>query len=119
MTAALEFSRVLVTISANPALEESLIDWLLERESGPGFTSYNIRGHSSKHDHLSIAEQVSGRQNRKRFEIEIDQTACAGFVEGLEDAFSGSDVHYWVTPILMARSLSHVQANSARDLTQD
>jgi hypothetical protein len=107
MTAVLEISQVLVTISTHPALEESLIDWLLERESGPGFTSYNIRGHSSKHDHLSIAEQVSGRQSRKRFEIEIDETACTSFVEGLEKAFRGADVHFWVTPILMSRNLSH------------
>ena len=107
MTSALEFSKVLVTISTHPALEESVIDWLLERESGPGFTSYNIRGHSSRHDHLSIAEQVSGRQNRKRFEIEIDQTVYPGFVEGLEEVFRGADVHYWITPILLSRNLSH------------
>ena len=102
-------SKVLVTISVPPTLEERVIDWLLERKSGPGFTTYDIRGHSSKHDHLSVAEQVSGRQRRKRFEIELDEILLEQFVGRLAESFSGSDLHYFVTPIFASCKLDAIR----------
>ena len=99
-------STVLMTISTRPTLEEPIIDWLLERESGPGFSSWDTRGHSSQHGHLSVAEQVSGRQRRLRFEVLLRAGELTAFVEGLEQAFAGADLHYWASPVLASGSLA-------------
>jgi hypothetical protein len=98
--------RVVVVLSVHPRLEEQVVDWLLQSESGTGFSSFRIRGHSGEHEHLSITEQVSGRQNRERFEIVIGNEDLSAFLQSLSDEFKGADVHYWVLPVLTSKDLN-------------
>ncbi|HSH28338.1 MAG TPA: DUF3240 family protein [Thiohalobacter sp.] len=91
----------LLVLSAPPALEEALIDWLLEHGEGAGFTSQPVSGHSSRHNHLSLAEQVSGRQRRVQFQIHAGAERIAALLQGVRRDFTGSDIHYWVTPLVM------------------
>lgn len=94
-----EFEQALVVITTAPNLEEPIIDWLLAREQQTGFTSMPVFGHSSRHDHLSSAEQVSGRQRRLQFQIQLDVAGVKPFVQELGEEFECADLHYWIQPL--------------------
>ncbi|MGI9296074.1 MAG: DUF3240 family protein [Pseudomonadales bacterium] len=94
-----EFEHVLVVITTAPTLEEPLIDWLLAREHQTGFTSMPVFGHSSRHDHLSPAEQVSGRQRRLQFQIQLAVAHTEQFLRELREEFEGADLHFWIQPL--------------------
>jgi hypothetical protein len=98
--------QVLVAITSPPSLESQLVDWLLSQDGGTGFSSSAVQGHSSHHDHLSIAEQVSGRQKRVQFEVQISGSRLDTFLGTLESDFAGADLHYWVLPVLAAGHLA-------------
>jgi hypothetical protein len=93
-------NRVLVVITSPPSLESQIVDWLLATQDGVGFSSVAAHGHSTRHDHLSIAEQVSGRQKRIQFQVQIDGRQLDSLLEELKSEFGGADLHYWVVPVL-------------------
>lgn len=95
-----ETSESLVILNAPPNLEEALVDWLLAHGSGTGFTSFPAEGHSTRHDNLSTAEQVSGRQRRQQFQVQMAAAAVDEFLEALQAALGGAGIHYWVLPVL-------------------
>jgi hypothetical protein len=90
---------VLLTLLAPPAMEETLVDWLLEIEAEYGFSSVPVRGHSSRHQGLSLAEQVSGRRQQIRFEIHLPATRADALVQQLRADFQGAGLHYWIVPL--------------------
>ena len=95
-----EHGQVLVVITSPPSLESQLVDWLLSQDGGTGFSSATVHGHSTHHDHLSVAEQVSGRQRRVQFQVQLDDGRLTGFLSNLKAEFDGADLHYWVLPVL-------------------
>ncbi|MEW5754662.1 MAG: DUF3240 family protein [Pseudomonadota bacterium] len=95
----------LITLISLPALEETLVDWLLEREELSGFSSLRIDGHGSYQHSLSLAEQVTGRQRKVMFLIHLPSDAVAGLLQQLRRDFPGTGMHYWVTPLLEAGRL--------------
>ncbi len=97
---------VAVTFNVAPALEERFIDWLLVREEVAGFTSYTVHGHGSDHDHLTVAEQVSGRRRRTEFRVELARAALDPLLAALSTDFAGVDLYYVVLPVLRSRHLS-------------
>ena len=99
-----EESQVLVVLNAPSSLEEPLIDWLLGHDGGLGFTSFPVFGHSSGHDGLSAAEQVSGRIRRRQFQVQMAGAVVDEFLAGLEASMAGADIRYWVLPILGGRT---------------
>ena len=107
MTAS-DFGSVLVTINVPPALEERFVDWLLDREDTPGFTSYAANGHGSRHDHLTVTEQVSGRQRRLEFRVEVPAGTLDAFVAALSATFGGADVFYVVVPVIRSAHLREI-----------
>jgi len=90
----------LLTLIANPELEEPLVDWLLKYEARYGFTSSRVCGHSSRLTGLSVAEQVAGRKRQQRFQMCIDQDALDFLLARLRQDFTGSDIRYWVVPVM-------------------
>lgn len=104
MNAAL-FDKVLIVITSPPALERQLVDWLMSQDDEMGFSSGPIHGHSSSHGHLSVAEQVSGRQRRLQFQVQLGSDRLAAFLDALKSEFSGADLHYWVVPVVEAGHL--------------
>lgn len=91
--------QVLAVVTVPPALESQLVDWLL-LDDDAGFTSMAVHGHGTGHEHLSIAEQVSGKQRRVQFQIQLDAAKLDAFLAGLHAEFAGADLHYWAVPIL-------------------
>ncbi len=89
----------LIVLNVPPNLDETIVDWLLAREGASGFTSFPVFGHSTSHDGLSAAEQVSGRQRRQQFQIQICQDAVDTFIDDARLAFGNAGVHFWVLPL--------------------
>lgn len=96
---------VLVVLTTSPALQEPVVDWLLERLDGGGFTGVPVAGHSSRLEGLSTAEQVSGRQQRYQFQVQMPAQRVGSFLDGLREAFAGTDIHYWIMPVIGGGSL--------------
>ena len=101
----LEFAQSLVILNIPPSLEEAVVDWLLARRGENGFTSHSVFGHSSDHDTLSAAEQVSGRQRRLQFLIQMSSESVNDFLREARDRFGTTNTHYWVLPISGSGSL--------------
>lgn len=92
----------LLSIVTTPAVEETLVDWLLEREELSGFSSHPIDGHGSRPGDLSLAEQVTGRRRKVLFTIHTECDRMQGIIETLKQDFAGAGLHYWVVPLLEA-----------------
>jgi len=95
-------SECLLVIIATPSIEESVVDWLLERKEISGFSSTRIDGHGSRHSDLSLAEQVTGRQRKVMFHVHAECEQSRLLLTDLKQAFSGAGLHYWLMPLLEA-----------------
>ena len=90
----------LVTLNVPLILEELMADCLLTFESEHGFSSLTVNGHDHRHQDLSLAEQVSGRQKKIRFQLSIDQQDLSLLLNKLKAKFSGSGIQYWILPVI-------------------
>lgn len=90
----------LVTINVSLALEEAMVDCLLTFESAQGFSSFPVNAHDHRNRGLSVAEQVTGRQRKMRFQMYIGKEQLAELVGKLKAEFSGTGLHYWIVPVL-------------------
>lgn len=90
----------LVTINVSTSLEEAMVDCLLTFESAQGFSSFPVNAHDHRNRGLSIAEQVTGRQRKMRFQMFIDKQNLPVLLNKLKNDFSGTGLHYWVMPVL-------------------
>ena len=90
----------LVTLNVPVSLEEVIVDCLLTLESEHGFSSFPINSHDHKNEGLSLAEQVSGRQKKIRFQMYVPEQGLAALLTQLRTEFSGSGIRYWVLPVI-------------------
>ena len=95
----------LLVLIVTPAIENAMVDWLLERDDIPGFTSTPINGHGASTHSLTPAEQVAGRQRQIMFQLHLPTDSAHTLVDAIRDAFSGSGMHYWLTPVLASGHL--------------
>ena len=95
----------LVSINVSPSLEEAIVDCLLTFESEDGFSSFPVSAHDHKNEALSIAEQVSGRQQKIRFQMYVPQQELRALLDRLKTNFAGTGIQYWVLPVLEKGSL--------------
>jgi hypothetical protein len=90
----------LVTLNAPTGLEEALVDCLLTFESEHGFSSFPVYAHDHRNEGLSLAEQVSGRQKRLRFQMHVEENVLPALLARLRAEFSGAGIRYWVMPVV-------------------
>ena len=90
----------LITLNVPPSLEEAVVDCLLTFEAEHGFSSIAINAHDHKNEGLSLAEQVTGRQRKIRFQMYIAQQDLNQLLDRLKTDFSGAGIHYWVLPVI-------------------
>lgn len=90
----------LITLNVPPSIEESIVDCLLTFEAEHGFSSFPVSAHDHKNEGLSLAEQVTGRQRKIRFQMSIAEGDLAALLERLKADFSGAGIHYWVLPVI-------------------
>lgn len=96
---------VLLCLNLPPALELELIDWLLARPGIDGFTSMACHGHGRRHALHSVAERVAGKARRCRLEVKLAKDQCPPLLAALREEFGGSDIVYWVLPVLASGAL--------------
>ncbi|MDD4913728.1 MAG: DUF3240 family protein [Methylococcales bacterium] len=89
-----------LSINVPPSLEEAVVDCLLTIENARGFISFPVNGHHHSGQGLSLAEQVSGRQRRIRFQMNVDKQNIAELLNRLKTDFDGSGLHYWIMPVI-------------------
>ncbi len=90
----------LVTLNAPTGLEEAIVDCLLTFESEHGFSSFPVYAHDHRNEGLSLAEQVSGRQKRLRFQMYVEEAVLTALLARLREDFSGAGIRYWVMPVV-------------------
>jgi len=90
----------LVTLNVPLSLEEAIVDSLLMLESEHGFSSFAVSSHDHKNEGLSLAEQVTGRQKKIRFQMYVPEQGLAALLAQLRAEFSGSGIKYWVLPVI-------------------
>ena len=90
----------LVTLNIPPSLEELMVDRLLMFEEDHGFSSFPVNAHHHDNKGLSLAEQVTGRQKRIRFQMYVPVEKLPSLLEQLRRDFSGSGIQYWVLPVI-------------------
>jgi hypothetical protein len=107
---------VAIRLDVAPALEERVVDWLLERDDVATFTTYGTHVHGSDRNELSVAEQVSGRQRRVEVRIELAALVVDDWLAALAALAAsfggGADVHYSVTPILRSGRLCELRSEA-------
>lgn len=89
----------LLTIIAPPSLEETLVDWLLEESRIDGFSTSEIFGHGARQKGMSLLEQVTGRQRRVQFQVQVDSDTATYLIEQMRSRFSGVGLYYFVMPV--------------------
>ena len=93
-------SLVLLTLSAPRALEDELLEQLLEHpEWVSGYTLIQAEGHSCCNQPLSVQEQVRGRAGRFVVQLVIEAEHAELLLEHLKQRFPKPDVAYWLTPV--------------------
>lgn len=95
----------LLTIYVPPTLEEALEDWLLQNDAITGFSTMEGFGHGSRPSGMTLLEQVSGKQRRIQFSIELEVQLANELLSKLRMKFAGVGLHYMLTPLLEAGSL--------------
>ncbi|MDD5267358.1 MAG: DUF3240 family protein [Methylococcales bacterium] len=90
----------LVTLNIPPGIEELMVDSLLMFEEDHGFSSFPVNAHHHINKGLSLAEQVTGRQKRIRFQMYVPVEELPRLLEQLRRDFSGSGIQYWVLPVI-------------------
>lgn len=90
----------LLTIFAPPALEEMLVDWLLEEERINGFSTAVIFGHGERQAGMTLLEQVTGRQRRVQFLIKTTPEVATCLVQHMRDRYAGTGLYYILTPVI-------------------
>jgi hypothetical protein len=94
-------TRVCLTLVASREIRDELIDHLAEQpDLVPGFTASDAEGHGPNVRLHSAAEQVKGRADRVLVRIVLDDVAAAELITRIEQAFAGSGLVYWITPVL-------------------
>ena len=93
-------TQVLLSLITPPAIEGMVVDWLLEHNELSGFTSFEVDGHGSSVNSMSLSEQVRGRRREIMFQVYLDETLSKVIIEKLKADFSGTGIHYWIVPVV-------------------
>ncbi len=96
----MNITEYLVTLNVPSALEEAVVDCLLTLESEHGFSSFPVNSHDHRNEGLSLAEQVTGRQKKIRFQMYLPEQELAALLDQLRTEFAGSGIRYWVLPVV-------------------
>lgn len=98
-------NQILLTLSVPPSQADIITDWLLERDL-PGFSSWTAWGHGNRTHHLTMQEQIQGKQQRTMVSLHLDAATYRDLLDPMQQQFAGFDIHYWAHPLLTAGSFT-------------
>ncbi len=94
-------SLVCLSLLGAPALEEKLLDQLLQSPHDLTFTSQSCASHGGHSDDgLDASEQVLGRARAVLVQVLVPETVARQLLHDLGALFNGSGLRYWLTPVL-------------------
>lgn len=84
-----------------PAVEEKLLDVLLESDGSEVFTSVQIHSHGAAHGQLSAQEQVMGRSRAMQIQVLLSEEVLTQLLERVRREFAGTGIRYWASPVAL------------------
>lgn len=88
-----------LTLVAPPALEDALLEALLEHPATESFSSSPGRGHGAHPDRLTVAEQVSGWRREVRVEVLVRTEDLDALLAALRERIPSDTVRWWTVPV--------------------
>lgn len=89
-----------LTLIVPKALEENLVDLLLEHEAlASGFIASEIEGHGRNVTYQSGAEKVRGRARRVKLQIIMHHTDAQTLLRDIKQALPRANIVYYMTPV--------------------
>jgi len=101
-----EEKEALLSLVVPPSLSDPLIDWLLEQPEVAGFISLPVNGHGGSEHVMTAAEKVAGYRKGWMIQTHLPQKAACELLRRLKEDFAGSEVHYWITPLVVGGHLT-------------
>ncbi len=93
-------ARQCLTLVAGRELRDELFEYLSQQvDLVPGFTASEAAGHGISVHLPSAAERVKGRADRVLVRVVLDDGAAGQLIARLKDAFAGTQLVYWLTPV--------------------
>lgn len=100
----------MLSIIVPVAMEDSMIDWLLEQQEIDGFNSIPMHGHGSHEDGMSLAEKVTGKSRKIMFQTHVSEETARKMLTQLKKDFARADIHYMIRPLIDAGNLSSYES---------
>lgn len=92
-------SKFCLTLLSPPAIDEKLLDLLLETSGSEVFTSVPTFSHGLLHARLSNEELVMGRSASAQFQIIVTEAEMGALLSRLREEFRGTGLRYWASPL--------------------
>lgn len=89
-----------------PAVEEKLLDVLLDSDGNEIFTSAPVHSHGTAHGRLSAQEQVMGRSRSTHIQVLLGEQALARLLEHIQKDFAGTGIRYWAAPVALGGEIT-------------
>lgn len=97
----------LLVMVADPAIRDHLVDWLLDYQDEMVFSAEAVDCYGIDPASLSLREQVSGRQGKLQVQIQCQLAEARALCSGLNRAFPGAAIRYWIQPVWEAGVVGH------------
>lgn len=92
-------TRTCLTLVCPPAVEEKLLDALLELVGHDSFATLRADFHGARGE-LAIEEQVRGRSPVLQVQVLMDAAEADVLLDQLRPRFAGAGLRYWTSPVL-------------------
>ena len=93
-------SDILLTLLSAHALQERLLDALLQTEGIAILCSTPAALHGLPADTLSQSEQVLGHAKATEIRLLINHSLLPALLDKLQKEFAGAGLRYWTSPVL-------------------
>jgi len=92
-------AKFFLTLSSPSAIEEKLLDLLLQVVGDEVFTSVPVSSHGLPPSRLTNAEQVMGRGASTQVQVIVTEQEMTALLQSLREAFHGTGLRYWASPL--------------------
>jgi len=92
--------RQLLTIIVTPNIEDTLVDWLLEKPGVERFVSYQVKSYNKDHSDYTPLERVTGWKRKTALRVLFPTEQMPHVIQELKTTFANSGIYYRLTPFL-------------------
>lgn len=92
--------RQLITIIVTLNIEETIVDWLLQKPGVERFVSYQVKSYSKDHSDYSPLERVTGWKRKAAVRVLFPTDQMPEVIRELKLQFANSGIYYRITPFL-------------------